>query len=106
MSTALALLTPSPTGVLGTGPRGATPARDCTFEAGGQISPNGKWVSFLNGKWLHHLTLAFPGLSNPGLELSTFPHHRLRILRKRDSDTVRFSFKMFWSGPQAADPRA
>lgn len=71
MSTALMLLTPLPTGALGTGLRGATPApsnptpRAYTLEAGGQISPNGKWEGggeFLNGKWLDHWTLAWPSV--------------------------------------------
>lgn len=88
MSTALACLTPSPTGVPGTGPAGSNPRQGLPLR--GWRTDLTKWQmgEFLNGKWLHHLPLAFPGLSNPGLELSTFPHHRLRILRKRDSDAV------------------
>ena len=66
-----------------------------------------KWQvgEFLNGKWLNHLTLEFPSV-NSWLEFSQFPHHRLRFLRKKDSDTVSFSFTMFWSGPWADYPRA
>lgn len=59
-----------------------------------------KWQmsEFLSGKWHNHLTRAFPSvetwhfrLSNPGGG----------FLRKRGADTVRFSFHMFWSGPQS-----
>lgn len=58
---------------------------------------------FLNGKRLNHLTLEFV---KSWLEVGRFPHHKLEFLRKKDSDTVRFSFKTFWSGPWGDFPWA
>ena len=88
MSQAQAFRTPSPTGVLGTGgaggggsPQGTAPQR---------LDDKSHHSELLNGKWLNRLTLEF--LSDKSwLEVSKFPHHRLGLLRKRDS--VRFSFK-------------
>lgn len=57
MSTALALLTPSPTGVLGTGPWGAPPPPPGT--APWRLGDKSHQMA--NGS-LDHLTLAFPSV--------------------------------------------